>query len=194
MRILLIGPPGCGKGTQGARIAEAYGIPHIAAGDILRAEVEAQSAIGAQISGYMAAGELVPDDVIFDVVVPLVRAASEASGYVLDGFPRSMGQAVEARRLAEEYGFALTHAVYLHAPAAELVGRLLKRAEIEGRTDDNEEVIARRLAIFEASTEPLLAFYEERGLLHVVDATLTPDDVTARILEMLPPVGLAASS
>src|SRR5664279_798034 len=100
MRLLLIGPPGCGKGTQGYRIATLFGVEHIAAGDILRAEVAAGTTLGGVIAGYMSAGELVPDDVLLDVIMPRVFAAAASSGYVLDGFPRSVRQAVEARQMA----------------------------------------------------------------------------------------------
>jgi adenylate kinase len=121
MRLLLIGPPGCGKGTRGARIAEQYGVEHIAAGDILRAEVTSGTTLGTQIADYTNAGELVPDNVILDVVMPRVLAAAESTGYVLDGFPRSMGQAVEARRIAEQHDSTLRLAVYLQAPDDVLV-------------------------------------------------------------------------
>ena len=101
MRLLLIGPPGCGKGTQGARIASRYDVEHIAAGDILRAEVAAGTSLGHSMATYMTAGELVPDEVILDILMPRILAAAESTGYVLDGFPRSVRQAVEARRIAE---------------------------------------------------------------------------------------------
>lgn len=186
MRLLLIGPPGCGKGTQGARIAGRYRVEHIAPGDTLRAEVAADTELGRQIAGYVAAGELVPDDVIIDVVVPRVLAAAAAGGYVLDGFPRSIRQATEARRITEQNGSQVTCAIHLTAPNEDLVARLLRRAEIEGRSDDTIDVICRRLAVFTEATAPLLDFYGERGLLDVVDATLAPDEVTQQILMALP--------
>ena len=193
MRLLLIGPPGCGKGTQGARIAERYAVEHIAAGDILRAEVAAETDLGRQVAGYISAGELVPDDVILDVVVPKILAAAEADGYVLDGFPRSIRQATEARRIAEEHGSAVRCAIYMKVPQEELVARLLRRAEIEGRSDDKPNVIRHRLEIFTEATAPLIDFYRARGLLDVVDATLEPDEVTAQILAALPALVRARS-
>jgi adenylate kinase len=186
MRLLLIGPPGCGKGTQGARIAERYAVEHIAAGDILRAEVAAATELGRQIARYISTGELVPDDVILDVVVPKVLAAATADGYVLDGFPRSIRQATEARRIAEEHGSAVRCAIYMKMPQEELVARLVRRAEIEGRSDDKPDVIRHRLEVFSEATAPLIDFYGERGLLDVVDATLAPDEVTEQILAALP--------
>jgi adenylate kinase len=185
MKLLLIGPPGSGKGTQGARLSEKFGVEHIAAGDLLRHEVATQTPLGQQVSSYLERGELVPDQLIIDLVMPKVLAAAAANGYVLDGFPRSVGQAVEARRLAEREDSAATAAVFLDAPEDELADRLLKRAETEGRSDDTAEVIRTRLRVFNEVTQPLLDFYADRGLLHVVDATQSVDDVTAAIIDTL---------
>lgn len=186
MRLLLIGPPGSGKGTQGARIAAHFGIAHIASGDLLREEVAAKTPIGAQAAGLMAAGELVPDDLILSMVMPRVLASGRASGYVLDGFPRSLGQAVEARHIAEQHQLALQHVVRFQVPQEELIARLLNRARIEGRPDDTREVIIRRLAVFEEATAPLLEYYAERGILIEIDATQSPDEVFAQIVDRLP--------
>jgi adenylate kinase len=185
MRLLLIGPPGSGKGTQGAELSERFGVEHVAAGDLLRHEVETATPLGKQVAGYLERGELVPDELIIDLVMPKVLAAVADNGYVLDGFPRSVGQAVEARRLAEQEDSAATAAVYLDAPEDELVDRLLKRAETEGRSDDTVEAIRTRLRVFREVTQPLLDFYADRGLLHVVDATKSVDEVTAAIIDAL---------
>ena len=188
MRLLLIGPPGCGKGTQGARIATRYDVEHIAAGDILRSEVAAGTQLGQGIASYMSAGELVPDEVILEVVMPRMLAAAESSGYVLDGFPRSLGQAIEVRRIAEAQDSAVRRAILLDVPHPDLMARLLNRAGIEGRVDDTPDVIRHRLDVFTQATAPLLDFYRERGLLDVIDATLEPDEVTAQIVAALPPL------
>jgi adenylate kinase len=189
LRLLLIGPPGSGKGTQGAELSEKFGVEHIAAGDLLRYEVETATPLGKQVAGYLERGELVPDELIIDLVMPKVLAAAADNGYVLDGFPRSVGQAVEARRLAEQEDSAATAAAYLDAPEDELVDRLLKRAETEGRSDDTAEAIRTRLRVFREVTEPLLDFYADRGLLHVVDGTKTVDEVTAAIIDALDNAG-----
>ena len=185
MNVLLIGPPGSGKGTQGERLAERLGLEHIAAGDLLRAEVQAGSPLGRQVSDYLKRGDLVPDVVILSLLMPRVLAAAEANGYLLDGFPRSVQQAVEARSLAERAGAAPDAVVYLDAPRDELVRRILARAEIEGRADDNPETVTNRLHVFDEATRPLVDYYRERGLLKVINANQGEDEVTAEIIATL---------
>ena len=185
MNVLLIGPPGSGKGTQGERLAERLGLEHIAAGDLLRAEVAAGTPLGRQVSEYMTRGDLVPDVVILSLLMPRVLAAAESNGYLLDGFPRSVQQAVEARTLAERAGAAPDAVVYLDAPRDELVRRILARAEIEGRADDNPETVTNRLHVFDEATRPLVDYYRERGLLKVINANQGEDEVTAEIIATL---------
>jgi adenylate kinase len=185
MNVLLVGPPGSGKGTQGERLAKRLGMEHIAAGDLLRAEVAADGQLGEKIRGYLERGELVPDELVLDLVLPRVLRAAHNSGYVLDGFPRSIGQAREARRLAEESDFLADAVIYLDVQREELVNRILSRARTEGRSDDKPEVIRRRLAVFDEATAPLIDYYRDRGLLHVVDADRSQDEVTAAILAEL---------
>lgn len=186
MNVLLIGPPGSGKGTQGKRLADLLSLQHLATGDLLRAEVEAGTELGRKAEAIMADGELVPDSVIINLVMPKVRAASEANGYLLDGFPRSVEQAVEARRLAEEYDAVPDAVIYLDVPRDELKRRILARAESEGRVDDNEDTITNRLRVFDEATAPLVDYYRDRGLLHTIDAARPEDDVTESILAVLP--------
>ena len=186
MKVLLIGPPGSGKGTQGALLAQRLGIEHLATGDLLRAEVEAGTELGQTASAIMKRGDLVPDEVIITLVMPRVLEAAAGPGYLLDGFPRSVEQAVEARKLAENMDAAPDAVIYLDVPRDELMRRILARAQTEGREDDNEETVANRLRVFDESTSPLVDYYRERGLLSVVDADHAEDDVTARIVEALP--------
>lgn len=185
MNVLLVGPPGSGKGTQGERLARCLGIEHIAAGDLLRAEVQAASPLGEQVQDYLRRGELVPDELVIDLLMPRVLEAAHSGGYLLDGFPRSVGQAREARRLAERNGFSADGVIYLDAPRDELVNRILARAEVEGRSDDTPEVIRHRLGVFDEATAPLIDYYRERGLLRVVDASRSADEVTVAILAEL---------
>jgi adenylate kinase len=182
MKLLLIGPPGSGKGTQGERLSQRFGLVHIAAGDLLRAEVDAGTPIGNKVSSYLDRGELVPDDVIIELLMPVITKSVEGNGYVLDGFPRSVGQALVARGLAEEAGATPDAVIYLEATRDELVRRILARAEVEGRSDDTEEVIHNRLQVFDEATLPLVDYYRGRGLLRVVDANRSEDEVTAEIL------------
>lgn len=183
MNILLIGPPGSGKGTQGERLAARLGLRHIAAGDVLRAEVAARTPLGQQAAALMQRGELVPDELVVALLVPKVESAARDGGYLLDGFPRSVEQAHVVRELDEDV--QPDAVLYLDAPASELIRRILARAQIEGRADDNEQTVANRLRVFDEATHPLVDFYREHGLLHVIDAAQGEDDVTASILAAL---------
>jgi adenylate kinase len=185
VNVLLIGPPGAGKGTQGDRLAQRLGLAHIAAGDLLRAEVRAGSAIGREVKDYLDRGDLVPDAVILELLLPRVVAAAAASGYVLDGFPRSVAQAEEARALAKRAGAGPDVVLYLDVPRDELVRRILARAAEQGRSDDNPVTVRNRLAVFDEVTKPLIEHYRERGLLKVIDADRGPDAVTEEILSAL---------
>jgi adenylate kinase len=183
MKLLLIGPPGSGKGTQGQLLCEHYGLAHIAAGDLLRAEVEAGTPLGKEVADYLDRGELVPDELVIGLIMPLVgEAVEKGRGYVLDGFPRSVGQALVARSMAEELGATPDAVIYLEVPRDELVQRILARAKSEGRSDDTAEVIHNRLEVFDDATHPLVDYYRSRGLLHVIDANLSEEEVTAQIL------------
>jgi adenylate kinase len=185
MNVLLIGPPGSGKGTQGERLAERLGIEHLAAGDLLRAEVEAETPAGRQVADLMQRGELVPDDIVLTLLLPRVLAAVHKSGYLLDGFPRSVEQAEAARNVAARAAISPNLVIYLDVPREELIRRILARAEVEGRADDNAETVQNRLRVFDDATSPLVDYYRGRGLLHVIDANKDADDVTEDILRAL---------
>jgi adenylate kinase len=182
MNLLLIGPPGSGKGTQGDLLSKRFGLAHIAAGDLLRAEVEAETPIGKSVKEYIDQGELVPDEIIIELLMPAIIRAVDDGGYVLDGFPRSVGQAQVARGLAEQVGATPDAVIYLEADRDELVRRILERATIEGRSDDTAEVIHNRLQVFDEATHPLVDYYRSRGLLHVIDANATEEVVADHIL------------
>src|SRR6266536_415506 len=184
MNILLVGPPGSGKGTQGARVADALGLEHISVGDVLRAEVASGTPLSELLERHLDRGDLAPDALVMQLVVPRALAASARNGYVLDGFPRSVTQANEARKLAEPLRARPDLVVYLGAPDQVLVDRLLARAQAQGRSDDTEEVIRHRLEVFAAATAPLLSYYRDQGLARVVDATGPPGEITEAILAL----------
>ena len=181
MRLLLLAPPGAGKGTQGERLAARLGVRHIAAGDLLRAEVRAGTPRGDQIAGFQEQGDLVPDQLVIDLLLPVVIEAAAHGGYILDGFPRTLPQATTAAELGVQLDVTLDATVYLYAPEAVLTRRLLARASQEGRADDTAGVIRHRLEVFAETTEPLVAYYRKRGILVAVDADQPPESVTAQI-------------
>jgi adenylate kinase len=185
MRLLLLAPPGAGKGTQGARLAAWAGARHIAAGDLLRAQARAGGVLGDQIAAYQARGDLVPDQIVLDVLTPWVVEAANHGGYILDGFPRTLPQAIAAAELAARLGVTLDATVYLHAADEVLTRRLLERASQSGRSDDRADVIRHRLRVYAETTGPLVPYYTERGILVSVDADQPPDSVTADIQAQL---------
>jgi adenylate kinase len=171
MRVLMIAPPGAGKGTQGAIIAAHFDIPHIATGELLRDHVARQTPLGRAVRQHLDRGELVPDDVVLDMVRDAFVAAKAAGGgYVLDGLPRNIAQARATYLIARELDMTANVALHLHAEDDELLRRLLARAAIEGRSDDTEEVIRRRLDLYHQVTHPIVAWYAQRGILVSVDA------------------------
>jgi adenylate kinase len=181
VRLLLLAPPGAGKGTQGARLAAWSGVRHIAAGDLLRAVARAGMGLGREIAAYQARGDLVPDQIVLDALIPAVTAAAARGGFILDGFPRTLAQATAAAELAARLGVTLHAAIYLHAPEAVLTQRLLDRASQGDRTDDKAEVIRHRLQVFAETTGALVPYYSERGILVTVNADQPPDSVAADI-------------
>jgi adenylate kinase len=184
--MLLLAPPGAGKGTQGERLAARFGVRHIAAGDLLRAAAQADTPAGREIAAYQARGDLVPDQVVLDTLIPAVVEAAAGGGYILDGFPRTLPQATAAAELGARLDVTLDAVVYLYAPEEVLTRRLLDRASQRGRADDVAEVIRHRLRVFAETTEPLVRYYTERGVLLAVAADPPPDSVTADILARLP--------
>jgi adenylate kinase len=187
-RLLLIGPPGAGKGTQGTRLSEELGVEHIAVGDLLRAEVSRGTPLGRRVEECLSSGELVSDELIADVLKPALVEANERGGFILDGFPRTLEQAEIADELGRRRGVPLDAVVYLDVAESELRRRLLARAEVEGRSDDTAEVIDRRLELFAEATEPLIDLYEQRGILVKADGARPVDDVSREILERIPDV------
>ena len=192
-RMVLLGPPGAGKGTQAARIAERLGIPAISTGDIFRANVAGATELGTQAKAYMDKGEYVPDSITNAMVADRIAQADCENGFLLDGYPRTTAQVGELDSMLKASGLALDVVVEITADAEAVVARLLKRAGEQGRADDTEPVIRRRLEVYAESTAPLADLYAERDLLVQVDGMGEIDAVTGRIMEALAARGITGS-
>ncbi|HJA39527.1 MAG TPA: adenylate kinase [Candidatus Brevibacterium intestinigallinarum] len=184
-RIILIGPPGAGKGTQAARLSEALGVPAISTGDIFRANVKGETELGRTAKRYMDAGEYVPDEVTNSMVADRLSQEDAVNGFLLDGYPRTRAQVAELDSMLQERGAALDHVVELTADVDEVVGRLLARASLQGRSDDTEDVIRHRLDVYAEQTQPLTDVYDQRGLLRRVDGLGDVETVTERIRQAI---------
>jgi adenylate kinase len=180
-----MGPPGAGKGTQAKGVADHFGIPAISTGDIFRANVSAGTPLGVEAKSYMDRGEYVPDSVTNLMVRNRIDEPDAEPGFLLDGYPRTLAQVEELDGMIKHTGHQLDAVVVITADQEELIARLLKRAQIEGRADDTEEVIRRRQELYLEETEPLIAVYRERGLVHEVDGMGEVEDVTKRIFDAL---------
>ncbi|MFP6597856.1 MAG: adenylate kinase [Candidatus Hydrogenedentota bacterium] len=217
-RILILGAPGAGKGTQARRVAKKFDLPHISTGDILRSQLESDSELGRRVEEYMNSGELVPDSLACEIVVDRLGDADCVDGYILDGFPRSLPQAQALEKMLADRGEALDFAFVLSVSDSEIVERLTARrtcpecgriynlkfkqpkrdgycdfegcenTELVQREDDTEETIRKRLNVYHETTEPMIAFYDERGLrCEIGGSAMTPDEIAAQVEEFLKP-------
>ena len=185
MRLIIMGPPGAGKGTQAKFIAEHFEIPAISTGDIFRANVSQGTPLGVEAASYMDKGEYVPDSVTNLMVRNRIDEPDAAQGFLLDGYPRTLAQVEELDGMIKYTGHALDAVVVLTVDKDEIVQRLLQRAELEGRADDTEDVIRRRQEVYLEETAPLIEVYKGRGLVHEIDGMGDVDDVTKRIFDEL---------
>ena len=185
MRVVFMGPPGAGKGTQAQLVSTALGVPHISTGDLFRANVGGGTALGIEAKRYMDAGEYVPDSVTNEMVRDRIANADCAAGFLLDGYPRTVEQVAELDAMLAESGQQIDRVVELTVVTDEVVGRLLLRAQTSGRSDDTEDVIRRRLEVYAEQTAPLTAVYRDRGLLVQVDGMGEINEVSARVLAVL---------
>ena len=185
MRLILMGPPGAGKGTQAKVISERLGVPAISTGDIFRANVSQETPLGLEAKRYMDAGEYVPDEVTNGMVRDRLAQADATGGFLLDGYPRTVAQVEELDSMLADASSSLDAVVVLTVDDEELIQRLLHRAETEGRTDDTEDVIRHRQEVYNQQTAPLLAVYADRGMLVEVDGMGAVDEVSERIFSAL---------
>ena len=194
VRLLIVGPQGSGKGTQGVRIAEAFDIPVVSTGDVFRANVAQGTDLGRQVQAIIDAGSLVPDELTSAGVRDRLSKEDAAEGFLLDGYPRNMSQVLNLEEFLEGRGEHLDAVIALMVPREESIERLRKRAVEQGRADDTEAVIANRLAIYESETAPILDVYRTRGLVDEIDGVGSLDDVTERIFAALEARGLARTA
>ena len=188
MRLVLLGAPGSGKGTQATRLREHLQVPHISTGDLLRAEVAAGSKLGLEAKGIMARGDLVSDAILLGMLEARLSRPDTANGFILDGYPRNLAQANALADLLARIDQPMDCAVQLDVDSELLIQRIAGRAKAEGRADDNPESVRKRLAIYNEQTAPVVEYYRQHGMLSVVDGVGTLDAVFTRILEAIAPV------
>jgi adenylate kinase len=176
-KLIFLGPPGAGKGTQAQILADFYQIPHISTGDILRQAIAQKTSLGQKARLYVETGELVPDDLILDLIKERLSQPDSQTGWILDGFPRNVSQASFLEDLLKELDQAADRVINLEVPDRVLIERMLGR----GRKDDNEETISRRLEIYREQTAPVIDFYRKRNLLEPINGNLSPEEVTASL-------------
>lgn len=183
MNVILLGPPGAGKGTQAKRLESAIGIVQLSTGDMLRLAVAAGTELGLRVKEIMASGDLVPDDVMVALIEDRISRSDCANGFILDGFPRTVGQAEALDAMLRQQGLTIDHVIELRVDEEILVDRIKTRAEESGgdRNDDNEETVRHRLSVYRQQTAPILPFYESKGALKSVDGMAAIDQVSAEI-------------
>jgi len=185
MNLILLGPPGAGKGTQGHRLSALYSIPEISTGDILRAAVRQETPLGLEAKRYMDRGALVPDGIIIGIIRERLAQDDTKHGFILDGFPRTVAQAEALTQLSKEQNRPIEHVISIEVPAEELLQRLTGRRQIEGRQDDTDEAIRHRLEVYQCETAPLIDYYCQQGLLRCIVGVGTIDDILQRITAVL---------
>jgi adenylate kinase len=182
---ILFGPPGSGKGTQSVKIAEKYNLAHISTGDIFRRNIRENTPLGIKVKEIMEKGDLVPDAVLVEILEDALNLAKGVDGFVFDGFPRTLRQASDLDMIMQKRNDRVSMVVALEVNDNEIIGRLLKRAEIEGRKDDTKEVIGNRIQVYNSQTQPLIHYYREKGLFHSVNGIGSVDEIFNSICRLI---------
>ena len=182
LNIVIFGAPGSGKGTQSERIVEKYGINHISTGDVLRAEIKNGTELGKTAKGYIDQGQLLPDELIIDILASTLDSFKESKGVIFDGFPRTIAQAEALKTMLKERGQEVSLMLDLEVPEDELMTRLIKRGQECGRADDNEETIKKRLVVYHSQTAPLIDWYKKEGKYHHINGVGTMEGIFADIV------------
>jgi len=182
INVLMFGPPGSGKGTQSVTLAEKYNLLHLSTGDMLRAEISAGTELGQKMEAIMASGELVPDEVVIEMIAHRIDTTTGKRGFIFDGFPRTVAQAEELQTMLRERDMKIDLMLVLEVNDAELMSRMKKRALVSGRADDaDESIINNRIAVYRSKTEPVLEFGNKAGVARIIDGVGSIDDIFARL-------------
>lgn len=186
VNFLIFGPPGSGKGTQSVKLAEKFNLIHLSTGDMLRAEIASGTELGRKMSSIMASGELVPDEVVIEMIAAKIDSAKECAGFLFDGFPRTVAQTVALEAMLNERGMKIDSMLVLDVDHEELVKRLIARAELSGRPDDKDPaVIENRIDVYKSKTEPIINYCQERGIYQPVNGMGTIDDIFVRLSDQM---------
>ena len=183
--LIIFGPPGSGKGTQSAHIANKYNLAHISTGDIFRGEIKNETELGLKVKGLIEKGELVPDELLIDILKSAISKFENVDGFIFDGFPRTIPQARDLDEVMDEMSDYINVVLALDVSDEEVIARLLKRAQLEGRKDDTEEVITNRLSIYKEQTEPLLEYYAKRDKLKMIHGVGGIEDIFESLCEAI---------
>ena len=185
LNIVIFGAPGSGKGTQSEKIVEKYGINHISTGDVLRAEIKNGTELGKTAKSYIDQGQLIPDELMIDILASVFDSFEDSKGVIFDGFPRTTPQAEALKKMLSERGHKIAAMIELAVPEDELMARLINRGKESGRSDDNEETIKKRLNVYHTQTAPLIDWYEKEGIHHHIEGLGTVDEIFARVCNVI---------
>ncbi|MCD8030503.1 MAG: adenylate kinase [Bacteroides sp.] len=185
LNIVIFGAPGSGKGTQSQRIVDKYGLNHISTGDVLRAEIKNGTELGQTAKGYIDQGQLIPDELMIDILASVLDGFRDSKGVIFDGFPRTIAQAEALKKMLAERGQEVSVMIDLDVPEEELMSRLIRRGIDSGRADDNEETIRKRLAVYHSQTAPLIGWFKEENKYHHIEGMGSMEEIAAKIVEAI---------